>query len=62
MFASTDYQRMINAPSESDIKTVIIDSVLAHPYMGTVEPESRVKTALDSFDAGKLHPRNMARK
>jgi hypothetical protein len=59
MFASTDYQRMINAPSESDIKTVIIDSIMAHPYMGTVEPEGRVKTALDSFDAGKLHPKNM---
>lgn len=55
-FMSDSYQRLINAPTESDIKQTIIYAVKSHPYMGTVQTESRIKTALDSFDAGKLRP------
>jgi len=59
VYASQDYQKLLDSPTEQDLKTAIIDAISQHPYMNANNPTGRVKTALDSFDAGKLHPKNM---
>lgn len=57
IIAAEDFKEWPYNPTEAEVRTAVNDAIMAHPYMGTNDTPSRLKSAQDTITAGMMKPK-----